>query len=311
MLKTCNRTFFFIILTLLSGYIIVANSVETPFMPYAHNHITTTDGAPSVPLLSLLALLNIQHDGSWQSIVVATQKEWLRKPGSERWHMEETVTAHQKEIVHLLQSMGCTVEVAPTRTHYDYVIILGATVTRVRSRLAYMIKLWNQGIRFNTIVLLGSDRPLDPAIEPESALLKAEDSIFPFDPSWQFNGVLPKTEGEMMRFVFDQMELPSGFENVTFTFVNTPMIPTAQGGMRRANTMDTIKQWLSCNPKPGTCLAVSNQPYVGYQDAVMRTGLPATFAVETVGHAPSDSEKIAVYLDTLARWIYQMQQPKS
>jgi hypothetical protein len=77
------------------------------------------------------------------------------------------------------------------------------------------------------------------------------------------------------------------------------------GTLRRPNTQDTIDEWLrSYNPQPGSILALSNQPYIGYQDAVLRKALPKTFDVETVGNACSNNTKSTVIIDSLARWIY-------
>ena len=56
---------------------------------------------------------------------------------------------------------------------------------------------------------------------------------------------------------------------------------------------------------PGNILAISNQPYVGYQNAVLQNLLPNTFGIETVGKSASPNIKITTALDTLARWLQQ------
>ena len=67
-------------------------------------------GNPSKQLLQLLSVLEIKHDGSLQSIVDATQKDWLQaiRPGNkERWEIDAAIkekfeqqfqtTLHKKE----------------------------------------------------------------------------------------------------------------------------------------------------------------------------------------------------------------------
>ena len=81
------------------------------------------------------------------------------------------------------------------------------------------------------------------------------------------------------------------------------MIKTAKGE-RRPNTTDTIVDWISRSPKPGSCLVISNQPYVLYQGAVVRVVCPQ-FQVDTVGKAarPEGLKSVDV-LDSIAKWLY-------
>ena len=78
----------------------------------------------------------------------------------------------------------------------------------------------------------------------------------------------------------------------------------------KASTADTFIDWLKQNPESGSCLVISNNPYIGYQDLVARTFLPSDFKIETVGSQGS-GEKVSVYLDNLARWLYQEKQRRS
>lgn len=54
----------------------------------------------------------------------------------------------------------------------------------------------------------------------------------------------------------------------------------------------------------GNVLIISNQPYVAYQHSVVRSVLPESFRVESVGHAASAQEKVSTIVDSLARQIY-------
>jgi hypothetical protein len=76
--------------------------------------------------------------------------------------------------------------------------------------------------------------------------------------------------------------------------------------MRRATTGDTIIDWLATSPAHGDCLFISNQPYVGYQDSVMRTYIPHSFgSLETCGPQASNTTRNSDILDDLARFLYQ------
>ncbi len=165
------------------------------------------------------------------------------------------------------------------------------------------------------MIVLGGLRPLDPAIETEHDLLNPDILGLSLRTDWHAPAQLPTTESEMMRFVFDQTDLP--FDRNIITFIDTPMQTKADGSLTRPTTADTVHSWLAQDPVPGSCLAISNQPFVCYQDTVIRTylkDLHSKFSIETVGEGVSESErndlKIAVTLDAIARWLYQLKVQK-
>jgi hypothetical protein len=192
---------------------------------------------------------------------------------------------------------------------YDYALLLGGLYQRVVYRLQYLIDLWNQGIRFKHIILLGSERPLNEGVEPLDSILDPDPTKISLRPGW----IAPsaekvKTEMDIMKIAYDQLDMPSDMRAIPAVFSNTPMQLMTDGSQRRPTTSDTIKTWLSTNPKPGSCLVISSQPHVGYQDAVVRTYLPTDFTVDTVGTASKTTvytQKCGEYLDAIARWLYQ------
>ncbi len=262
--------------------------------------ILDSKSRPTPALQSLLKLMEVDHDGSLASIVDKTQETWLRAPNKERWDMEETATEKRAEALKLLDQLGCIKEAPPTKKEYDYAVLLGAAVHRVRTRLSYLLDLHKAGTVFKKVIMLGGARPLDPNIESEDILrdFKYKNS----KETWELTGPLPTTETEMIRMVYDQMKIP---DNLSFTIFNTPMM---DNGTRRPNTGDTIKTWLSSKPEVGLCLFISNNPFIGYQDAVARFVMPKEFVIETAGACASVDEKLSVHLDNLARWLYQEQE---
>ena len=71
------------------------------------------------------------------------------------------------------------------------------------------------------------------------------------------------------------------------------------------NRSDTFKLWLNEKSLPDSILAFSNEPYVGYEHAVFKTLIPKEFSIETVGPKANVIMSVDVFLDNLARWLYQ------
>jgi len=267
--------------------------------------IVNENHEPTPALLKILEATKIEHDGTLKTIVAETQKHWLRPAGQERWENQTLLNFPCDDLPPLFEKLSLIQEIKPLHQHYDYAVLLGATLNTVRNRLAYMIALHNSGIRFDSIIVLGGKRPLDNKIESPELLLNNSSTALPSKQNWQFNGQLPTTETEMMKFVFDQTDTPAAWNTIPLIFVDAPMQPAENGSLRRPNTQDTVDEWLKeYHPKPGSVLSISNQSYIGYQDAVLRKALPKEFVVETVGKACSDTKQPTVILDSLARWIY-------
>lgn len=270
--------------------------------------IVTAKGKPRQGLLHLLDLCGIKHDATLADIIEKTQHEWLRKPGTERWQNDDVPEKIARETaIPCFEQLGILKEVTVTYSTYDYAFLLGAAAERVRVRLSFLVALWMWGIRFKQVVLLGSERPLSSVADSVPSLLNVPQVGLPTRKDWIAPSKLPQTEAEMMRMIYDQVEMPHGMRKLPLVVINSSQIKTADGSFRRATTADTIIDWLKTNPKPGRCLFVSNQPYVGYQYTVARVLMPKTFVIDTVGAAVENREmiKVNIYLDTIARWLFQ------
>lgn len=258
-----------------------------------------------LPLLKILAITGINHDGTLPSIVEATQKQWLRSAACERWEMGDQFEELRAQLVPLFMQLGMLDEIRPTKSEYDYVVVLGDTASEFRTRLASALRFYQKGVRFGKLVIHVGARPLDPEMESKAVLIDRNNLELPIRADWQEPIELPKTEAEMARMIFDQAQLPAGFdEHVKVEIVDAPMQKNIDGSLRRPNTGDVARLWLSGGVKPGSILAVSYQPYVMYQDAVLKAILPRTFTVETVGTAALIPLRMGEILDTLARWLY-------
>jgi hypothetical protein len=238
-------------------------------------------GQPKKPLLALLELLEVPHNGTLTSIVEATQERWLRKSATERWQLSELYPDKKEKALALLSQIECVDAVVPMESHYRYALILGGPLERAKIRIQHLVALWEQGIRFDEVVLLTGNRTIDPNFER-------------IDPSI-------KNETELMELLYKITPMPEAMRKVRVTVADAPK--HADGA--RPNTADTVYAWLKLKPQLGSCLAVSCQPFAGYHDSVLKTYLPQEFLVETVAAAAPGKTLLAMYLDNLARWLYQ------
>ena len=236
-------------------------------------HITFNDNAHALAMLHQI-----------------TQEHLLRPEGKERSDCQdsEIFQTHRRELTSALLDMGMLADIKPQHKHYDHVLLMGATEGEVNTRLEYLKQLWEQGVRFDKIVMLGSERPLNPQIEPSAG--KTGPSGHPV-----------QTEMDMMeaRYYDPKSRFPEGMDKVRIFEVNTF---NKEGG-KRANTQDTVNSWLKTKPDAGEVLVVSSQPYVQYQQAAVQSVMPPEFRTEAVGAAAADDVKISVALDSFARQI--------
>lgn len=235
-------------------------------------------------LAQLASALDISKEAS---IVDATQRNWLRKPGQERWEIPELSSDEREFVLHWAAEQGLFAAWKPGSCCYDKALILGATTSRMQSRLEYLVQLWNEGVRFTEIVWLTGDRPLDSRVDDLT------------DRS--------ATESEVARLLWEEADLPEEMRALPAVFIAVPM-KLEGSSFKRPNTEDTLIAWLQATPEPCRALFVSDQPFCGYQFAVIKATLPELFLFDVVGQGAdptSHPAAAAITLDSIARWIYQ------
>lgn len=277
------------ILSIVSLSAIIIGGVRFMDKPL-YTAILDSEQKPSDLLLEILSLTHIPHDGTLKNIVELTQNQqpvgFIRPLGKERWEIDDIHEDNRLAILKTFEKMGVLDALYPVDMHYDYGIVHGATLDRSQSRMLFLIELHNKGIKFDNIIVLSGKRILT---EDERKRLN----------------YAAENEYEMVKIVWSQLDIPEKLKQIPITFVDSPMIEK-DGVVTRPTTGTTIKTWLKSNPKPGSALTISNQPFCEYQDSVTRTYLPRSFQIETVGPAADQDEiRISVLLDNLARWLYQ------
>lgn len=265
---------------------------------------------PRAKLIELLEIVGMENPKEISQINDWAQKNLLRK--GERW--EEQTLQFEKlksKISPLLTDLGFVNATTPHFTNYEGAMIHGAILSRVRLRLHYLIKQWELGTRFTHLYFLSGERPLDPMLENEKTLMSDEESLLKIRKDWIPPLEFPKTENEMIFLVWMQSDIPEDMRSqVEVHFINAPMKKEPKTEkLLRPTTDDTIKLWLKSSPPLGRYLAVTNYPYTARQDVVTRTFVSGEYGFETIGAADLDNqEKMAIYLDELARLIFQTKQ---
>jgi len=220
-------------------------------------------------------------------LIAETQKRWLRSSGQERWELSEIASEKKKLVLEWAEKEGLFSPWKPQEKSFDKALILGATTCRMEKRLRFLVELWQEGYRFDEIVWLTGDRPLDPRID------RLTDRC--------------ANESQAARILWEEADLPEALRRLPVLFVAVPM-KKEEGVWKRPNTADTIVAWLEYAPGPCKALFFSDQPFCGYQFAVIHSLLPdaVCFDVAGAGETPSaHPAAAAIILDSIARWAYQ------
>lgn len=235
-------------------------------------------------LAELASAFNISTDAD---IIEETQRRWLRAPNQERWEMAELSSDQKLLVLNWAAEQGLFAPWKPLYKTYDKALILGAATSQMQMRLDYLKQLWKEGVRFGEVVWLTGDRPLDLRVD----------------------GLTDRcsNESEAAHILWEETDLPEDMRALPVVFIAVPM-KIEGSSLKRPNTKDTIIAWLNTAPHPCTALFVSNQPFCGYQFAVIKASLPSTFLFDLVGQGANPTGRpaaAAITLDSVARWIYQ------
>ncbi len=237
-------------------------------------------GAPSCALLEALKSFGISHDGSWNTIQEATEKAWLSHGRNvDLQEISAIPDIDLRKTYTLFTELDMTQTIPPESSCFTYAAVHGSWAQIVRERLWFLKELWDQGVRFSILVFWTGDRILDPHVESEKALLDPSCSPYPFRKEWKWSGALPQNETQMMQLVFDQLDLPEAWRSLPLMIADAPQ----PAGLNRPHTEHTITAWLALKPLTGSILAISNQPFICRQDAVVRPLLPPPFSMESAG----------------------------
>lgn len=272
-------TFFQTMKQLQTFFIYIA--ILTQCSVWSASLLVDEQGGISSELKALIELFPVEHDGSLSSLVAATQSHWMQK-GRKRWEFTPIITSNTAHYLHCVKMLDCHDDILPEKKQYDYAILLGATVPRMRSRLVFLKRNWAQAVRFPKLVFLCSKRPIEPQADGSIAL---------------------RTEEEAGMSLIQEILQEEVLNNIQLICISVPLENKDEKSVF-PNTADTLASWLSSSPMPGSCLFISSQPFIHYQDAIVRSMLPKHFFFETVGPMSTLEVPASILLDTVAKWLY-------
>ncbi len=258
-------------------------------------------GRATEALRQVLEITATPNDGTARGIRDVTQRMWYQA-GKLRAEIDEQHGHLLDALMPHFRVLGMVDAVLPPPAgKYEYCLLLGGTIVAVRRRLKFQQdQSRDLNVFCQKIVFLGSNRRL---LDHEFINLhNSHNPDCPFDPRNAAPADQPlQTEGDMMRMVaqqvFGMMFEPRG--------VSMCVAPDVLG--RSAKTFDSVFYWhRNVAQKPGSVIAVSSQPFICLQDQVCRSVLGDAFPVTTIGYAANSDTKVSVYLDNLAKWIYEI-----
>lgn len=261
------------------------SEVDIPSAPLVDNK-----GIVSNHVQTIMRLTGLSPATALIDVVKETQKAWLRSPSLEREHLSEQRADVRPLFLKELTSLGMVSRIMPTERHYDYVLLLGAMYRTVKARLSFLEDLAAHGVMFDSIALLGSLRPIDSAQEQSTMAQE------------RWPGKTPTTEIEMMEALFSQSSLATKKPII----IASAMKINKSGQVVRANTLDTVVDFSQLQKKPGRVLVISNQPYIIRQGLVVSSVLKRPWVIETVGPMADPDCATSVYLDELARALFEV-----
>ncbi len=264
-----------------------------------HDLIFTADNHPTTAFAMFMRDANVPGT-DLASINDALQARFFQKnpDGSpkERWELEKINIDCELPLIlqKHLPTCGFMKETTPSKKEYDYAAWPGALVTRAAVRLNDLVSAWQNGVRWKQTIVFGGKRPLQTDKESYEACCKTlsiEGETLEVARCW-WESINPKTELDMMKWLWRLTLLPDDFAGAEAIFVDAPMVhvPGKElGTYRRPTTEDTVQEWLKSNPKPGPVLLSSGAPYgMAMDEAFWMLLEPHGFTVETFGHAAPD-----------------------
>lgn len=324
---------FFLIIFLLS----VSQAEETK-NPFFDNHGLATDAFVELLGETGIQVKNDIHKKDWPKplLTLKTRKineiddvlqgkvkpevTWYQGK-AQRWNMRPKMpltNQKAKEIIkQCLEKFDLGTACYPREKHYKGVLFLGSLLSSVRQRLAFFNELIEKNaISFDKVYVLAGERKLEVGCgETTAKLLKGDNAIIPLKASWKVPQKLPTNETEMIKLVFDQSAHPL-LTPERVQFVHS----LKEKGHPRATTKSTAEKWIQeYQPEPGTYLAISNQPFVLYQELVVRRNMLENnkeIQIEAVGPGISletianykmknPKNKAAVLLDNIAKIVHE------
>ncbi|MCX7342572.1 MAG: hypothetical protein NT128_00260 [Proteobacteria bacterium] len=256
------------------------------------------DSGPTQLLKDIFEITKIKNNGSLKNAIQQTQFRWLRPKLMQQWHHYRFLDRGQKrDLEKLIKDSFFTREKLPKHKHYDTVILCGAWSEVAKMRIAFLVKLYEQGITFDKFYLLGCDRSLRSGADEEKKLI----------PLLKQKNIALE-EVAMIEYLWQQTPMP---ESLKIFPIKLYKAIKSLGGLS-PTLCDALMVMVSNAKitKGESFLLISSNPYICMHDAVAKKVLaPYEVNVETVGPA-MEKESLEDVLDSIARCLYNLKKNK-
>ena len=250
------------------------------------------NNGPTPLLRDIFAITETAGVENLETAVKQSNFRWIRPKGFERWDVYSLFdNSVRSALTKKIKRSAIAKEKMPLKKHYDAVVVYGATTSRVKGRIGFLIRLHKMGITWDKIYLLGSTRDLKIGNESDQEMAKVLEK----------KGIVP-TEMTMMNDTWQQTPMPESLKAIA--------VVSIQSGERsdgtRATTEDTLVDMIkdTNNVEGKNFLFISNNPYICYQDAVAKRVLEKYgVVIETIGEAMVFNETMENVVDTVARCL--------
>lgn len=254
------------------------------------------NNGPTQLLKDIFKIMNVSGVEKLETAVKQSNFRWIRPKGLERWDIYSIFDNEQRATLSKkIKYSSLAKEKMPLKKHYDAIVVLGATASRVKSRMEFLTRIYKAGITCDKIYLLGSTRDLKIGTEADKEMaksLKAKSA--------------ETTEMAMMKEFWQQNVVLNSIEHITVVAIQSGERPDGT----RAKTEDTLRDMAKDfgDVQGKNFLFISDNPYICYQDAVAKKILvPYGVNIETVGAVMTSQESMENVLDTVARCLTNIQ----
>jgi hypothetical protein len=222
------------------------------------------------------------------TFVGQTQEKFVVRTGrQERWDVGplQWMSQAPEAIKANLKTLGFLDAVFPQDSQPDAVCVLGATRPTMENRVAYLVRLMEEGrLKTPHLVLLTGERYVTPGVDGTVQELQALARKCG-KTKWQ-----QLTETDLLKEIYQRSPLAKQ-THLQVHVIHTPQSVTPDGTALRPTTQSTtvdLSKWQKKHPAIEKIVFVSNQPHVAYQEAVIRTvlrGKKSPLRVEVIGEA--------------------------
>ena len=231
-----------------------------------------------------------------------SQKHFTIRTGTqERWEVQPHawMINNKEQNLKILATLDMVQEVMPKMPSSDAICILGATLKRMEERLNYASSVVIKGFDTKNIILLAGERYATINVDG------TQDELAEVAKTYNLIDHTKVIETHLAREAYKK----SAFYNDLPVEFNIHVIDTPRGDLPRPTTQTTILElldFLKEHDDIKSITFVSNQPYVKYQQAVIKniiSSASSDIKFEVVGSAASTSN-LQPIIESLGSYIW-------